>query len=230
MRDIPVLHWSEVGERDGPVVVYFHGTANGKQEIPFPEAAERLGIRLLMADRPGYGISTAAPDASLLDVARTILRDLDGLGAEQFSVLGFSGGGPYALACAAAAPARVHAVGLLSSWAPMTPPHRGLPLGVRVAMRAASALPRPALRLMFLLGMQTTVGMVDDVRRVSHPWTFEITTVSSTVRVLAWHAEGDPQVPAAPWHDIAGVGLTITSGDAHETPPDVWESALRSVC
>ena len=81
-----MLSWSEFGSRDGPVVVYFHGTANGRQQIPFPETAERLGIRLLMAERPGYGGSTAAPDASLLDVARMILDDLDDLGAERFSV------------------------------------------------------------------------------------------------------------------------------------------------
>ncbi len=224
-----MLHWSEAGDPDGPVVVYFHGTANGKQHIPFPETAERLELRVLMADRPGYGESAPAPEASLLDVGRMIASDLDDRGVDRFSVLGFSGGGPHALACAVAAPARVHTVGLLSSWAPMTPPDPGLPLGVRAAMRAAAVLPRPAIRLMFLIGRQTSAGMVDDVRRVSRPWNFSVEDVASSTRVEAWHAAGDRQVPVTPWRGVADVHLTILEGNSHETPPDVWESALRSM-
>jgi pimeloyl-ACP methyl ester carboxylesterase len=210
-------------------VVYFHGTAKRRDDIPFPDAATHLGIRVMMADRPGYGSSAPAPDASLLDVGNMVLDDLDRRGVDRFSLLGFSGGGPHALACAAAAPARTRAVGLLSSWAPMRPPHPGLPLGVRVSMKAAAVFPRPAIRLMFMLGRQTCAGMVDDVRRVSRSWNVDVEALASAVHILAWHAEGDPQVPAAPWRDFAGIDLTVGRGTWHETPHDVWEAALRSV-
>jgi pimeloyl-ACP methyl ester carboxylesterase len=222
-----VLSWSKSGNAAGPVVVYFHGTGNAKQDIPFPAIAEGLGIRVLMADRPGYGTSAPMPDASLLDIGRVVLGDLDDQNVEEFSVLGWSGGGPHALACAAVAPTRVRAVGLLSSWAPMAPPHRELPLRVRAAMRAAVALPRPAVRLMFLLERQTSVGQVDDVRRVARPWEFEVERVASAVRVLAFHAERDRQVPLAPWRDVKGIELTIVPGDAHDFPPDLWTLVLR---
>jgi len=222
-----VLSWSRSGSAAGPVVVYFHGTGNAKQDIPFPAIAEGLGVRVLMADRPGYGTSAPMPDASLLDVGRVVLGDLDDQDVEEFSVLGWSGGGPHALACAAVAPTRVRSVGLLSSWAPMAPPHRDLPLRVRTAMRAGAALPRPAVRLMFVLEGQTCVGQVDDVRRVTRPWGFDVERVASAVRVLAFHAESDPYVPLAPWRDVKGIELTIVPGDAHDFPPDLWTLVLR---
>ena len=155
-----------------------------------------------------------------------IVGDLDDQGVERFSVLGWSGGGPHALGCAAIAQSRVRAAGLLGSWAPMNPPDRGLPLGVRFAMRVAATLPRPAVRLM-LLGRPS--GMVDDVCRVSRPWGFDVEQLASSVRIVAWHAEGDRQVPAAPWRAVKGVELNLVGGDSHDVAPDLWEIALREV-
>jgi pimeloyl-ACP methyl ester carboxylesterase len=223
------LSWTEVGDPSGAAVVYFHGTAKSHEDIPFPEVAARLELRLMMADRPGYGGSAARPGASFSDISRIVLSDLDALGVAQFSLLGWSGGGPHALACADAAPSRVSAVGLLGSWAPMNPPDRGLPVGVRFAMRVAAALPRPALQLMFLFGRHSSSGMIDDVRRVARPWRFRVEHVASSVRVIAWHAEGDRQVPVAPWREINGIALKVVSGASHDPSIDLWEVALRTV-
>lgn len=224
------LSWSEAGDPDGPVVVYFHGTQKAKQDMPFPDIAERLGIRMLMVDRPGYGGSAPMPGTSLLDIGRMVLGDLVEVhDVDRFSVLGWSGGGPHALACAAVARERVRAVGLLASWAPMNPPHRGLPLGVRVAMRSATVLPRSALRVMFVFGRQSSAGMVDDTRRVARPWGFDVDGVASAVPVLVWHSAGDREVPVAPWRDVKGVELTVVPGDSHDPSPEVWADALRRV-
>jgi pimeloyl-ACP methyl ester carboxylesterase len=223
------LSWSEAGDPRGLVVVYFHGTTKEREPFPFSDVAERLGIRLLMADRPGYGGSAPNSHASLSDVGRMVLGDLDDEGVDRFSVLGWSGGGPHALGCAAVAQSRVRAVGLIASWAPMNPPDRGLPVGVRFAMEAAARLPRPAIRSMFLLGRHSSAGMVDDVRRVARPWGFGVERVASAVRVVAWHAEGDRQVPLAPWRALDGIELTVVSGDSHDVSSDLWEVALRRV-
>lgn len=224
-----VLSWSEVGDQRGPVVVYFHGTESVKHRIPYPDVADELGVRVLMADRPGYGNSAPMSDASFSDVGRVVLADLDEQGVDQFSVLGWSGGGPHALACAAFAPRRVRAVGLFASWAPMNPPDRGLPVGVRFAMRVAATLPRSAVRAMLLIGRQSSVGMIDDVRRVARPWPFDVERVASSVPVFAWHAEADRQVPLAPWRDVNGIELTVLPGASHGVSREVWEDALRSV-
>jgi pimeloyl-ACP methyl ester carboxylesterase len=70
------------------------------------DAARSSFIRLLALSRPGYGRSTTTPPG-LVSVARDVGELASGLGIEQFAVLGVSGGGPFALATAAALPARV---------------------------------------------------------------------------------------------------------------------------
>ncbi len=108
----------------------------------FPTSPKHSGIRWLMAERPGYRQTAAAPGASLAEIARMVVDDLDEMGIDRFAVLGYSGGGPHALACAVVAPERVRVVGLFSSWAPMHPPDPGLTFQVRFGMRVAATLPR----------------------------------------------------------------------------------------
>src|SRR3712207_3027181 len=78
-----------------------------------------LGIRLLAVDRPAIGLSDPQPRRTLLAWPRDIREMADALGIQRFSVLGWSGGGPYALACAYAMPDRIVAAGLVSAPAPL---------------------------------------------------------------------------------------------------------------
>ena len=220
------LSWSRTEGRRGIPVVFFHGTPAAKGAIPFPGVVARVGVPVLSAQRPGYGDVPAQRDTSLLDVARMVCADLAALGIDRFSVLGWSGGGPHALACAAYASARVDTVGLIASWAPMRPPDTGLPINVRVAMRAARYVPRVALRAMLLTTGSTAEGMTDDVRRVARPWGFGVEDVARVTRVIAWHAEQDRQVPIAPWRSFPGVELREVPGGAHECDADTWTEAL----
>ena len=68
--------------------------------------------------------------------------------------------------------------------------------------------------------------MTDDICRVARPWGFDIEAVASAGRVIVWHAEGDPQVPVAPWRRIAGIELRVVGGDSHEVPRALWDTAL----
>ncbi|WP_433163100.1 alpha/beta fold hydrolase [Kribbella sp. CA-247076] len=77
-------------------------------------AARRAGVRLIAVNRPGYGLSDACPSTHLT-VADDVAAVADLLGIERYAVLGMSIGGPYALACAAAHPDRVTAVGVAAS-------------------------------------------------------------------------------------------------------------------
>ncbi len=221
--------WFEAGLEDGPAVVYFHGTAKERDELPFPDLADQLGVRWLMPERPGYQRTAAKAGATLTDFGRMVVDDLDEMGVNRFAVLGYSGGGPHALACAAVAPSVVRVVGLLSSWAPMDPPDPGLPLTVRFGMRAAATLPRAAVKLMLMGQRRGSAGMVDDVCRVARPWGFRVEDVASSVRVVVWHVEGDPQVPVAPWRRINGIELHVIDGDSHELPREILETALREL-
>src|SRR5690242_19524967 len=89
------------GEPEGRSVVYFHGTPSSRYEPAFADAAAaELGVRLVCFDRPGYGGSSAAP-FGLASVAAATALIADRLELDLFATLGQSGGGPFALACAA---------------------------------------------------------------------------------------------------------------------------------
>ncbi|GAA2366257.1 alpha/beta hydrolase [Dactylosporangium salmoneum] len=116
-----LLHVYDTGG-DGPVVYWHHGTPNiGEPPVPLFEAADRLGIRWIAHSRPGYGASTPAPGRSIASVAGDVAAVADALGVERFTVMGHSGGGPHALACAALLPDRVGAVVSISALAPYEP-------------------------------------------------------------------------------------------------------------
>jgi len=114
------LGYAEFGDPDGPLVLWFHGSPGARRQIPPAgrRAAQELGLRLVCVERPGVGDSTDHSYARITDWAADLALLADHLGHELFMVVGLSGGGPYALACASELPARVVAVGLLGSLVP----------------------------------------------------------------------------------------------------------------
>ncbi len=107
---------------DGFPLVYHHGTGNtGEPPRPLLGVAERLGLRFIGFDRPGYGGSSPLPGRSVADVAGLTATLADHLGLDRFATLGHSGGGPHALACAALLPERVTAVVTVAGPAPLSP-------------------------------------------------------------------------------------------------------------
>jgi pimeloyl-ACP methyl ester carboxylesterase len=76
------------------------------------------GIRLITFDRPGYGRSDRMTGRIVADVAADVRLLADVLELDEFSVLGRSGGGPHALACAALLPRRATRVAALVGLAP----------------------------------------------------------------------------------------------------------------
>jgi pimeloyl-ACP methyl ester carboxylesterase len=100
-------------------VFWHHGTPNtGAPPEPLFAAAAERGIRWVSHDRPGYGTSTPLPGRSVASVAADVTAIADALGMEEFAVMGHSGGGPHALACAAMKPDRVRAAVCVSGLAP----------------------------------------------------------------------------------------------------------------
>jgi pimeloyl-ACP methyl ester carboxylesterase len=118
------LGFAEFGHPDGRLVLWHHGTPGARRQVPIAarRAAERLGVRLVCVERPGAGDSTDHRYRSLREWAQDAAAVVDHLGHDEFAVVGLSGGGPYALACAHELADRVTAVGLLGSVCPMTGP------------------------------------------------------------------------------------------------------------
>lgn len=101
------MAFAEFGDLDGVPVVLLHGNPGSRLACPDLPTTRELGIRLVTFDRPGFGGSDPAPLHRLPDVAADLVHLLDHLGIDRVAVLGWSGGGPYALAFAALHPARV---------------------------------------------------------------------------------------------------------------------------
>jgi pimeloyl-ACP methyl ester carboxylesterase len=211
-----------VGSEDGLAVLYFHGAASVRDFGPSDELCKRSGIRLFRFCRPGYDNFVARPSASLVDVAEDALSILVSMGIESVVVLGWSGGGPYALASVFAKSRIVSKVGLIASWAPMSPPDPALPGGVRFFMKAAQVLPRPLLQVALAATGRRTAGHVDDIRRVARPWGFALSELPSLPPAAVWHAADDPNVPITPWRNKVNVALHEQEGKWHKPSETVW--------
>ena len=95
------------------LLLYHHGTpAAGPTDPELLRAAHAAGFRVAQVVRPGYGDSTRRLGRTVADNAELSAAAADLLGAETFVSLGWSGGGPHALADAALLPGRC--VGALS--------------------------------------------------------------------------------------------------------------------
>src|SRR6266700_7837183 len=107
------------GDPDGRPVFLLHGTP-GSRLGPHPRSAvlHRLGVRLISFDRPGYGGSDRLAGRQVADAAADVLDIADSYGLEKFAVVGRSGGGPHALACAALLPERTARAAVLVGIAP----------------------------------------------------------------------------------------------------------------
>jgi len=107
------------GPPDGLPLVLHSGTPVGLVLYPpTVQAARHRGLRVILAARPGYEGSTPRPGRRVVDVAADTAAVLDQLGADTFVTVGWSGGGPHTLACAAALPGRCLAAASVAGVAP----------------------------------------------------------------------------------------------------------------
>jgi pimeloyl-ACP methyl ester carboxylesterase len=115
-RTLAVDTW---GHQEGTPVVLIHGTP-GSRKGPLPRGIvlSRLGVRLISYDRPGYGHSSRHPGRTVADAATDLKAIADHFNLKRFSVVGRSGGGSHALACAALLKDRIERVAALVSLAP----------------------------------------------------------------------------------------------------------------
>jgi pimeloyl-ACP methyl ester carboxylesterase len=111
------------GPSDGFPLLYHAGTPSGAVSFPrLTQAAAATGLRTVTYSRPGYGTSTPQPGRTVADVAADVVAVLAALGLERFVTLGWSGGGPHALACAALLPDACRSAATLAGAGPYGDP------------------------------------------------------------------------------------------------------------
>jgi len=117
------LGYAEFGDRAGTPVIYFHGWPGARVEARLgDDAARDRGVRLIAIDRPGMGLSAFQPARAFVDWPDDVVEVAANLGLDRFAVLGISGGGPYAAACAWKLADRLTSAGIVSSLAPFDVP------------------------------------------------------------------------------------------------------------
>ena len=147
------LGYDEYGAPDGAPIFYLHGSPSSRLEVKLyvsEDLLQSLNVRLIAVDRPGMGLSDFQQNRQLLDFPRDVLALADHLGIERFSVLAYSLGGPYGLACAFAISERLHKVGIVSGAALFTEPE--LMTNINEGTRKFLTMPRekPFLSRLFL--------------------------------------------------------------------------------
>ena len=113
------IAFAEYGDPVGKPVVLCHGTPGSRLNRPDDETTRVLGVRLIVIDRPGCGLSDFLPGRTLLDWPRDLAAVADSLGLGRFAVVGFSGGGPYVAASAHRLPDRVAAAASVAGAGPV---------------------------------------------------------------------------------------------------------------
>lgn len=107
---------ADVGDPHGTPVFYIAGYGHCRlARHPDDSLAAGAGVRLLAIDPPGLGGSDPLPGYTLRSWARDGIELAGQLGIGQFAALGWSWGGPYALALACQYPDRVTSIGLVSA-------------------------------------------------------------------------------------------------------------------
>ncbi|TVY78165.1 hypothetical protein LSUE1_G004191 [Lachnellula suecica] len=131
-----------------PAIFYFHGIPGSRKEaLLCTTLCASFSVTIIAIDRPGMGISTPQPGRKILDWPSDVLAIADYLKIAQFSVIGDSGGSPYALACAKAIPeSRLLKTAVVSGFYPSSSLGvKGMLFPVRVMLFASAWLPTVAV-------------------------------------------------------------------------------------
>lgn len=236
-RDGRIVTLEVVGDRDAKPVLLCHGLADSRLAAPpLRQAAQDLGLCIIAPDRPGIGGTDRHRLSQLADWADDAADLLDALHIDSAALLGVSGGGPFAAACAARIPGRVRSLLLV---APLGLPgwsSTGMAPGERLALLLASRAPefggwsldllaglaRRAPQL--FLRLAATAQPAADILALQDPGMREsfLTSYVEAFRGGSWGVAQDLRVLTRPWGFDLGAIMAPTwvhQGDADTTVP-----------
>jgi pimeloyl-ACP methyl ester carboxylesterase len=160
------LGYAAYGPPDGHPILHFHGTPGSRLEAALlAEYLQREDVLFLCMDRPGYGRSSMQRGWRISGIPDDAACLLDHMGIERAIVTGYSGGGPFALACAWKIPRRIHAVGVISGVGPAETGSGGMHEANRRKFDLAQRMPRLA-ELLIRVGVRSALRRPGGVERM----------------------------------------------------------------
>jgi pimeloyl-ACP methyl ester carboxylesterase len=226
-----------LGDHDAMPVLLCHGLADSRLAAQsLRQAAQDLGLRVIAPDRPGTGGTDRRWLRQLADWADDAAVVLDALGVDSAALLGVSGGGPFAAACAARIPARVRSLMLVCPLGLAEWPTVGMAQGERLSLALATHAPAfggwSMGRLAALarrspdtfLRLAATNQPDVDIRALQQPDTREsfLTCYVEAFRRGSWGVAQDLRLLTRPWgFDLGSITAptSIHHGDADTTVP-----------
>ncbi len=207
------LSYLLAGADSGPVVTVLDGPCSRGLGRALGTTARELGIRLVIPDRPGSHGSTPKPGRTVADWPADQLALMDELGVEKFGIVTQSGGTPYGIAVAGAAPERVTAHSLLGAIAPLAEKAQWRAAGKDMKMaailsRRAPFLLRAGFKQRYKKLPDSALGMFKgpDAEVVKIPWVKEL-VVATTAELFA-NPDGfieEVRILCKPWDITPGV-------------------------
>jgi pimeloyl-ACP methyl ester carboxylesterase len=208
--------------------------------VPLFAAAERLGLRWIAYDRPGYGGSTRRQGRDIGSVAAEVAAVADALGIARFAVLGHSGGGPHALACGALLPERVSAVVSISGLAPLDPFVKeggdwfaGMHPNGAAELRAAVAGPQALERRLSSDDFDPEIFTPEDHAALAGPWAWFMGVVGRATADGIGGMVDDDLAYVRPWGcapEQIGAPTLVVHGAADRMVPAAHGAWLAGHC
>jgi pimeloyl-ACP methyl ester carboxylesterase len=228
------LSYLDLGDPDGLPVVSCHGGLSSRLDVlPAGDTAKALGVRLLAPDRPGVGGSDRKPGRTLLDWPADIGAFTKRLGIERFAIMGWSLGGPYAMACAWALSDQVSALGMIAGAIPPTWPDMIDELNHldRVLLRLSESHPHLARSIFHVLHAtaERAPGLLAKQTGLTGPTADAVTAAIAEGLVDVNGVRDEYRVFAAPWGFEAMAISTPTQfwqGTADDLVPESWGHRL----
>ena len=134
LRDGRKLGFADYGPQSGTPVMLFGGASGRYLKPCSDEVLEDSGVRLILVERPGYGLSDFQPERTLLDWPDDVAQLADHMELARFAVVAGSTGGPYGAVCGSKLSDRLTSLTLVSALASFDVP------GLREGMEPALAM------------------------------------------------------------------------------------------
>lgn len=119
LEDGRQVSYFDSGGNSESIIVHCHGMFTSRLDPLDPNAFHNTNTRLIIPDRPGYGLSDPLPNHTITDWVDDLLQLMDGLAVDRFTLLAADFSSAYALAVASLAPDRVNNIILLEGATPV---------------------------------------------------------------------------------------------------------------